>query len=855
MDRGGSDGSGSFAGGRASRSGSRKGLRLASGSGDLIEDIHRQHRRRVLKRAAQLTALAVVLLMCGVAFKVFADRRARADALDQAAVHLQRGTVDEMSLAAQVLGLSLERDPDDPATQALHGLVRGHIWLEFGVGEDEARQALQTVPASPPARAVADAMLAYGEARVDDAARALDAFSPGEDTVAMVVREAHWLRGHVAVASTPGGSPRAGSDPAAPRRADAIAAALTDVVAWLEEHPDDVAMQRLRAWLELHGGDPRAALASLDAARDLSDTHMGLAADEALYNALLRQELAGVASVADQLIDRDYAGLSVTDRAHAVLARAVVHVQSGEAADGLARLDEAWSGLEPWNVIGRRLAVVTSLEAGDTTRVEAWAGEAGLPAGEADIYRAWGVFLAGDIMEALARLETLDQAHPRVAYVQGLALVEQGRWTEAAPWLSRADSLLPGRIEIEVARARADSRLQDQATALRKLQALAEEEPYAPRAWTGLGEAELLQASPDYDAAERALRRAIEREPLPAEAMLQLGQVELRRSPHDPTAEVAALRLFERAAAVHPKLPRYRVAAALHLAKLGLLERAVPALKALVEEPGVGAEVPLALAEAKLRGDVVELDAVEALLATAAERGADAKRVELLRLQVLVRRGAEDKDALSEAATKLTTRVEGAPSDVGARVLLLRVLLAQRDKKAAETTLRRGLSVVEDGHKARLLYEWARMEARTGKKRVAAPRSRRAWVEMLAEDRPAVELLDTAELAVRMWLFQKRERIAITIATRLTERLDYHAQAWTLRAKAELADGETRDARDSVTKALELDPEHAAAHELHGHCLLRFGYRDEAKKAYAKAVALAEGTAAQKTYQRNLDRL
>ena len=54
------------------------GLRVATGGGDLIEDIHRQQRRRVLKRAAQLTALAIALLLVGVAIKIIMDRRARA---------------------------------------------------------------------------------------------------------------------------------------------------------------------------------------------------------------------------------------------------------------------------------------------------------------------------------------------------------------------------------------------------------------------------------------------------------------------------------------------------------------------------------------------------------------------------------------------------------------------------------------------------------------------------------------------------------------------------------------------------------------------------------------------------------
>ena len=80
-------------------------------------------------------------------------------------------------------------------------------------------------------------------------------------------------------------------------------------------------------------------------------------------------------------------------------------------------------------------------------------------------------------------------------------------------------------------------------TVLRKLTGLAEEEVYAPRPYTGLGEALLAQAPEcrDLRAAQRALSRAVEREPRAAEAMLLLAQVwQAPRRPSSPGAAATA---------------------------------------------------------------------------------------------------------------------------------------------------------------------------------------------------------------------------------------------------------------------------------------------------------------------------
>lgn len=855
---GGSDSSGSgFRLRRAQLSSSS--LERLSGSGDLIEDIHRQHRRRILKRAAQFAALAVVLLLAGLAFKLIADRRARADALAGASEHLMLGTVSELDVAVQLLDLGLERNPDDPNLTGLRALSLGHRWLEFGVGEDPARAALtDRVGVDGPAASVAAAMLAFADGDIDGAQTALapvlDDGDPGEeDDPSLHWREAAWLSGLVTVASAGREGRPAGYGSDLPDD-DPRLAARQRVAAWVEVHPHDVAMRRMLASLQLHTGQTETALATLEALRDDAETHMGLAADDALYHAVLRTKLAGVASVADQLLEKPVAGLSRTDRAHAVLARAVVHAHSGEQTEALERLDEAWEQLAAWNLLDRRLAIETALQAGDTERMLRWVKQAGLPVEEASVYRAWGVLLEGDVMKALAQLAELDQTRPHVAYLQALALAEQGRWPEAAPWLERAETLLPGRVEIEVARARTELRVGNPDTARRKLEALAEFEPYAPRAWTGLGEAYLLAEPPDLEQGQRALRKAIEREPVPAEATLLLADATLREGGDDPKAQTKALGLYERAAKLNPALPKYGVALALHLETLGLDGRAHDALEDELDRPGVGWQTPMALARVRMRQAEPDPADLRALLDVAEERKAPAPEVAVMRARIALLEDTED--ALAAARAEIDARVDAVPADVGARAVQVRLLLAQKDQKSAELAIRRGLQAAEEGTKGRLLLEWARLESRTGKKRTAAPRSRRAWVELLAEpDRRTWELLDAADLSVELWLRNNREQVALAVAKQATERLDYHSEAWRIRARAELAAGETKDAQQAADKAIERDPNNPRAHELRGHCLLRFGMRDEAKAAYEKAVELARGTDGEKGFLANLKRL
>jgi tetratricopeptide (TPR) repeat protein len=816
-----------------------------AGAGDLIADIHRQQRRRVLRRAAQVTALAIVFLAIALALKIVADSRARAHSLDLARGHFARGTVVDLREAVTELELSLSSHPRDPTMRAALALVRAQQWLEFGEHEEAARTAVADVEGLDDQHdaVVASGMVAFADGDHDAATTVLERAEAFEPEQSIAPTHAAWLRGLLALRSD-----------SRDERATAIEAlGRADVV-----HPGLVAPRRLRALLQLQAGDARNALAELERARAQNRTHMGLAADEALYHAYLRQKLTGVADVADQLLSATEDSLGSRDRAHALLARGVVHVHSGETEDGLARIEQAWDALPPWDRFARELALQTVLEAGDSTRAEAWLEPADLSELDAKLYDAWAKLARGDIMGSLAALAEMPQDHPRVAYLQALALVEQLRFAEAGPWLDRADKLMPGLVELEVARARAEVRTGDASAALAKLQALAEEEAYAPRAWTGLGEAYLAQPEDEFDRrrAKRALERAIEREPVPAEALLRLAELWQRDRQRDPKAEPEALELLERAARTNPIFPRYRQALALELADLGFARRAMAMLRELADEPGVAPDaiVRLVRLEVEQASSPDDLPArLDHWLALAEEAGADEADLERERARIGIARAT--RESLEDARDRLRAVLEATPTDIEARVLFAAASAKVLRREEAELALRRGLQLSPHENHGRLYVAWARIESRTGKRQRAASHARLGWMRMLKEGRPPSELLDVGDLATNLWLRHGQPKVAMSMARELTSRLPFHSDAWTIRARTELRANRSADAQRSVERALDLDDDNPRAHEIHGRCLMRFGFRDRARAAYERALELAEGTPEEQAYRANLRRL
>ena len=236
-----------------------------------------------------------------------------------------------------------------------------------------------------------------------------------------------------------------------------------------------MAVKRLEVTRDYLRGERRKAVRTLSILRDEAPAHLGLAADEAMLLAAGREQLGAVASISEQLMSRTQ-GLNEVDRGRASLARAVVYLYSGDRARASELVVRAWQTSVPWDRLSRDLALEVAVDSGAFDLVDVLLAESGLPESDLETYRAWKSFAAGDPAAALGRLATLEQRSPRVAYLQALALVAQGGYAEAWPWLERAEHFYPGRVELEVAKARVMLRRDDPRTMLRSREGLAEAE-------------------------------------------------------------------------------------------------------------------------------------------------------------------------------------------------------------------------------------------------------------------------------------------------------------------------------------------------------------------------------------------
>lgn len=816
---------------------------------DLIGDIHAQQRRKLFRRVALAVLLFVVLLLIGIAVKFYADRRDRDACLDDASLGFALGTSSELLTVATKLEACIAEHPNDPFLPGALALTRAQLLAEFGESVDAAHAAiagLDELPTPTHDSELARVILDLEEGKLDAARDRLSTIAALDDVRSIAPNHEVWVSGMLAIA-----------DPEAD-----LADAIATVTATLSDD-NTISIRRLLATLHMHADNAPAALAQLDDARSRSQTHLGLAADEALYNALLRQKLAGVADVADQLLGGEFE-LAPRDRAHALLARGVVRVQSGEIEEGMKLVDQAWAALPSWDKLSRTLALEMAMEAGDGTRARTWIDEAGLRAPESDIYEAWAKLVEGDVMGALEDLAKLPQEDARVALLQGLALVEQNRFSEAAPWLERADKLIPGRTDVEVARARVEAHTGDPEAARRKLAALAEEEPFAPRAWTGLGEANLAVAihdrapgqAPDVEAlreARRAFKKAVERERMPAEAYLHLAELTDEKRREDPKLVAEVLELFGKAVAANPQLPRYAEREALYLAKLGFRRQALEKLEAVLERPGTGPDVPMALAEIALMqvefNERAQLpEAFDGWIEEAKKRGATGRPIDLLEARALLERGKA-----AEVLAKLEPMLAANETDLALRVYVIRAHMELRDRDTALVLVKQGLAVLPEQYKGRMYYEWANIMSRGGKRKNAANYANIGWKNVVLQpDVTIPELLLLGDEAITLLNRDKQPKPAGNIGRELTEIAPFLSDAWVIRADAEIRTNRGSDAKASAEKAVELDEQNPRAHNILGEVCLRFGNKDCAKTSFEKALELGKGTPQEKDYAKNL---
>ncbi len=782
--------------------------------------------------------LRLVVVLAAIAAVVVAGRDACRPVVTVQAVDLTpaerfaRGTVQELQFADQTLA----RD-GGPCSRAGRELIRAQLWFEYGVlPEDASGEGAISAETVSQTRcldeAVAAGLLAFAAGEMDlvehSLARTRELAAEGGGP-ALAPGHRHWLQGLVALASD---------------QATAMQQATAALAQATVDYPDSVALARMHANLYLRAGDGGRALEILTAARAQATHHMGLAADEAIANAVMHTRESGVADLTDQLLTYGPDVLSPPDRARALVARSIVHVHMGERDVGLGKLEQAWTLIPSWDHITRDAALELALEAGDTQRARTWlrASSMYLHDSRQAIFLAWALLADGRLRDALAALASLPQKHPRVAYLQGLALVEQRRMEEAVPWLVRAQKFLPRRVELDVALARASLETGDRKQALRKLQGLAEEEPFAPRALTGLGEAYLAQGDDAQmlGKAHQVLLRAVEVERLPAEAMMQLAELWRRQRVNVPEGDAKALEWLVRATETNPHVPRYRLELALHLVSLGEYGRALPMLQQLFQEPGVDARVPMALARLAIArseehgGPLSDPpDLFDTWLQTAEQAGADSD--EIVRIQARAARVTGSRRAQRKAVKQLREQLERHPLTVETRVLLIDLLLAQHAYEDAETVLRKGIRLSPDDQRGRLYAAWATIELRTGSPRQAMFHALHAWRRMREEQRPTSELFAIAEMAARLCVRKELDAQALRVVRDFTRMFPKHADGWHLRASIELSLNEASKAKKSIQQAIELRPEQAEYHVTSAKIFARQGAQKKAAAANRRA--------------------
>lgn len=731
---------------------------------------------------------------------------------------------------------------DDNCPQATLSLLYSQQLLEFAIPlpPSFAFAEASTNPNCLDA-VVAHAMLAFANSDIETAQRYLDEIASKDNFSQShsIAPEHHvWLTGMLALINGD---------------AQTLETAIQNLSQLSEEQPQAIAYRRLLNYLWMKKTASAQALQGVEAARQINPYHIGLACDEAFLNAYLRQNLSEVADLADQLLRGKQ--ISPMDRGRTLLSRAAVHIRKGEKEAGLRNIELAWPQLAWWDQMARSLALELSLEAGQSQRTLQWLAQLSehqLPTHMNEVYQAWSLLVDGDTMASLRQLATLPQEHPYVAYLQGLALVEQKRMEEAKPWLERSSKLLPGRIEIEVAKARVETHIGQPTAALRILQGIANHEPFAPRVWTGLGEAYLAQdKSPENLLhAHETLLRATKQEPIAAEAMLHLAHLWQRQRLLDPQAESKALEWFEKSAAANPYEPRYRQELALFLADLGEDAKAIQLLEELARNPGIQPHALLRLA--KLVGkQAVENDKspdLEVWIARA--EGLGATEYEILHTRAYLALIQEDRAGIHRLSHAMLKHLEANPADVTTRQLYARMLLRLGDFEQTKKTILIGLRHGEESSHGLLYLVWAMLESRQGEGVRGAMHAQIAWNRMRDLQMPTCDLLEAAELAVHLYMRTDKHSHALWLTRELSKKLPHHGEAWRLRAQVELASDEAKDARQSIAKALQVAPHHAAVHALDARIHLRYGAKEKAISAYTKAIELASTASERAQYQK-----
>lgn len=826
----------------------------ASSSGErsinLLHDVTQHSRRALALRLGALILLVVSVLAAGWWVRSRGSDRARAEALRAAEARLQGGSLAELREAADTLaraGASTAGDADlDRAALVIDALRVAEFGDAPAEGAQELRRRIDERRASYES-CLADALLAASEGRVVE----LRELSKQLGTTP--------LEGAfgVGLASWPG---------LVLEVREATSKSVTDDIdgdvgadgADGDRRP--MAVKRLEVTRDYLRGERRKAVRTLSILRDEAPAHLGLAADEAMLLAAGREQLGAVASISEQLMSRTQ-GLNEVDRGRASLARAVVYLYSGDRARASELVVRAWQTSVPWDRLSRDLALEVAVDSGAFDLVDVLLAESGLPESDLETYRAWKSFAAGDPAAALGRLATLEQRSPRVAYLQALALVAQERYAEAWPWLERAEHFYPGRVELEVAKARVMLRRDDPRTMLRSLEGLAEEEPYAPRAWTALGEArlEVFRSKGGEDlrlalAAQSALEHAVEVEPMPATAHRRLGELWRARMSEREDAPSQALTHFRAAATLNPSVAQNRAALASMLMDIGLYGEAGPRIQALIED---GAASPaLLLRQVRLwgrDGAKEHANAVQKLCRAAADSGASTRDVSFTQLDFAL--GISDEDTVRRLIREAVDAGVGRGSDVAYIGLLARALAQHYDGEEALKLVRRAIRGLPPQETGPLFLEWARIELHRGNFARAAGYASIAYRRLREANALPTLQIEAAHLAVQGYARSSRAKPALRISTPLTRRFAMVGKTWQIHALALHVSSDSRSSLEAVNKAIELAPNLASSYGLRAKIQLRRGNRPGARASMRTAMKLAAGTSAYSAYKKSWERL
>ncbi len=539
--------------------------------------------------------------------------------------------------------------------------------------------------------------------------------------------------------------------------------AATEALERRRERP--AGASRTLAALQFTLGDVSAALATLDATNTA-----GADADAGFYDAWLRSAARPITA-------------GVPGRAALLSAKAAVEAGDHDAA-GIA-LAEARGSMLPWDPVATTAALRLGFLAADVQGLRAWAGDSTFSQQVRELAAAYAEAASGNWDATESMLRHHDEGAPWVTYVLGYAAAERGRWPRAVRLAATARRGMPGRIELEVLSAWVGAHFLDAGGAHRRLLALTEHAPWAPRLWTARAQAAAVNGRPDAEVLadyERAL--AVESRPAGAAAAL---------AAHAPDDE--ALHLWTMAVEFDPTQIEYRVALGQIQAERGHLREAWVNLAPVRDAE---ADVWLTLVELSLVRRENVAGRTDDWLDAAAAAGAHEDDVQRLRLQVRLARG----ETIGPDASALARR---RPDDAAAVALAVQALGAEGRVLAARQRAVRARRTVARRDRPLLTLALANVLRTSGEVREAAQLAFKAW-SALPRDAHAITTFAAARDAIDAWLELGNTNGARAIARDLTLRLPNSPDAWRLRAEVQSAAGEHDFACRSIGRAQTLDP-------------------------------------------------